>query len=67
MLKWLRTVGPGTARAQKRPQSWSPKLRRGAFRAVVRADAESPDETGRQARRRRLLGGPGGRAPPGGL
>eukprot|EP00969_Alexandrium_andersonii_P216048 9543388-Alexandrium_andersonii.AAC.1 len=33
-----------------RPQNRSQKLRRGAFCVVVRADADSADETGRRAR-----------------
>eukprot|EP00969_Alexandrium_andersonii_P069231 3054019-Alexandrium_andersonii.AAC.3 len=65
MLKLLQAIEPGTVRAQKRPQSRSLKLWRGGFCFVVRADAESADGTGRQVRRRRFSGGPGGRSPPG--
>eukprot|EP00969_Alexandrium_andersonii_P080563 3551129-Alexandrium_andersonii.AAC.1 len=65
-LKWFYplTFEPGTARAQKRPRHRSPKLSRGAFRTVFRADAESADERGRRARRRRLSGGVRGAVAP---
>eukprot|EP00969_Alexandrium_andersonii_P071014 3136197-Alexandrium_andersonii.AAC.1 len=45
-----------TGRAQKRPQNLSPKPPGGAFCPAVGADAESADETGRRARRRRFSG-----------
>eukprot|EP00969_Alexandrium_andersonii_P212265 9373629-Alexandrium_andersonii.AAC.1 len=54
MLKMLDAFEPGPARAQKRPQNWYPKLWRGAFCAIIRADAESGDEAGWRARRRRF-------------
>eukprot|EP00969_Alexandrium_andersonii_P195037 8615923-Alexandrium_andersonii.AAC.1 len=57
MLKALQAFEPGTARAKKRPQNWSLKLWRGGFCAAVRADAETPNETGRRACRRRFSGG----------
>eukprot|EP00969_Alexandrium_andersonii_P313598 13855010-Alexandrium_andersonii.AAC.1 len=66
MLKSLEAFEPGTSRAQKRPQLWSPKLWRGALCAVCRVDPKSADERGRRARRRRFSGGVrGGGSPPG--
>eukprot|EP00969_Alexandrium_andersonii_P015421 674272-Alexandrium_andersonii.AAC.1 len=44
--KPLQDVEPENVRAQERPQNWPPKLPRGAFRAVVRADSESANESG---------------------
>eukprot|EP00969_Alexandrium_andersonii_P121469 5369315-Alexandrium_andersonii.AAC.1 len=43
----------------------APEAPEGAFCAVFRADAESADERGWRARRRRFSGGSGGRSPPG--
>eukprot|EP00969_Alexandrium_andersonii_P363206 15461407-Alexandrium_andersonii.AAC.1 len=40
----------------KWPRNWHPELPRGAFCAVVHADAESAYEKGRRARRRRFSG-----------
>eukprot|EP00969_Alexandrium_andersonii_P023498 1025954-Alexandrium_andersonii.AAC.1 len=57
MPKLLQAFEPGTARAQKLPQQWYPKMLRGAFCAAVRADAESASEAGRTARRRRASWG----------
>eukprot|EP00969_Alexandrium_andersonii_P017031 745958-Alexandrium_andersonii.AAC.1 len=42
----LQAFEPGTARAQEWPQHRSPKIPRGAFCAVVRADSESARENG---------------------
>eukprot|EP00969_Alexandrium_andersonii_P306445 13547839-Alexandrium_andersonii.AAC.1 len=47
---------PGTAQAQKQPQHRSLKLRMDRFCDVSRASAESADETGRRARKRRFSG-----------
>eukprot|EP00969_Alexandrium_andersonii_P217955 9627325-Alexandrium_andersonii.AAC.1 len=66
MLESLQAFEPGTARAQKQPQSWPPKLPRGGFCVVVRADPESIDEARLVSAPEALLGGiPGGRSPPG--
>eukprot|EP00969_Alexandrium_andersonii_P256150 11324203-Alexandrium_andersonii.AAC.1 len=62
----LQTFEPGTARAQKQPKSRALKLWRGGFCVNFRADAESVEETGRRARRRRSSAGPrGAELPPG--
>eukprot|EP00969_Alexandrium_andersonii_P198309 8758352-Alexandrium_andersonii.AAC.1 len=47
----------GAARIQGRPQHCPPKLPRGACCAVVRAEAESANETGRREHQRRFSGG----------
>eukprot|EP00969_Alexandrium_andersonii_P120476 5326714-Alexandrium_andersonii.AAC.1 len=60
MLTSLHAFEPGTARAQERPEHASLKLWRGAFCAVLRADAASADETNRRARRRSFSGAPQG-------
>eukprot|EP00969_Alexandrium_andersonii_P175296 7751834-Alexandrium_andersonii.AAC.1 len=36
----------GPKNPQERPQNWSPKLPRGAFCGILRADSESADEVG---------------------
>eukprot|EP00969_Alexandrium_andersonii_P328849 14531163-Alexandrium_andersonii.AAC.1 len=45
MLKSFQAFDPHNARAQKGHQSRPPKLLRGGFCAMLRADAESADET----------------------
>eukprot|EP00969_Alexandrium_andersonii_P029540 1289171-Alexandrium_andersonii.AAC.1 len=56
MRNCLRCSKIKSARAPKWPRKWPPKLPRGAFCAVFRADAKSADEAGRRARRRRFSG-----------
>eukprot|EP00969_Alexandrium_andersonii_P371650 15480002-Alexandrium_andersonii.AAC.1 len=52
--KSLQACEPGNARAQERPQKGSPELPRGAFCAVLRAEADGNDEIGWRSRRRRF-------------
>eukprot|EP00969_Alexandrium_andersonii_P164186 7256664-Alexandrium_andersonii.AAC.1 len=46
MQTLLQAFETGIARAQKRPQNWSPKPSTGGFCAVSRADYDSADGMG---------------------
>eukprot|EP00969_Alexandrium_andersonii_P181056 8000416-Alexandrium_andersonii.AAC.1 len=59
MQNMLQALEPGSARALKRTQNWTPKLWRSGSCGVVLADAECADGNGGRARQRRFSGGPG--------
>eukprot|EP00969_Alexandrium_andersonii_P269801 11925264-Alexandrium_andersonii.AAC.1 len=62
MLKSRQAFEPGTARAQKRPQTRSLKLRRGAFCAAQMPNLPTKRTGGRAGGG--SWGGPGWRRPP---
>eukprot|EP00969_Alexandrium_andersonii_P052416 2301655-Alexandrium_andersonii.AAC.1 len=62
----LQVLDLGRARARKQRQRWPQRLWTGSFCAIVHADSEPADETGRRVRQRLFSGGSGrGRSPPG--